>query len=114
LSFEDPSFGTDCDSEDTVKQDATQSASDDVTEAAINALLLEMANFDLEFADVVRSWVVGDIFHLHHQIPIPTHHGLKRPFHQALSAALFIPDPEDKATVEAVLKKQGSSWSLKL
>ena len=64
-----------------VEQDATQSASDDITEAAINTLLLKMADLDLEFADVVHSWVVGDIFHLHHQIPISTHHGLKRPFH---------------------------------
>ena len=113
-SFEDPSFGANCDGEETVEQDATQSASDDVTEAAINTLLLEMADLDLEFADVVRSRVVGDIFHLHHQIPISTHHGLKRPFHLALSAALFIPDPEDKAAIEAVLTKQGSSWSSKL
>ena len=60
-----------------VEQDATQSASDDITEAAINTLLLEMADLDLEFADVVRSWVVGDIFHLYHQIPISTYHGLK-------------------------------------
>lgn len=118
LSLEDPDFGTYC-SSDTgdkgpIEQNVEKSTSDNVAAAAIDRLLDQVADFDPSFGDAVRSRVCGDIFHLHHQIPISVHHGLRRPFERALSAAIFIPNPEDKAAMEAVLKKQGTSWSSKL
>ena len=54
--------------------------------------------------NVIRSSVLGDIWHLMNQFKISVHHGLRRPFSRALRDALFIPDPEDVANVERVLK----------
>ena len=53
---------------------------------------------------VIRSRVLGDIWHLMNQFKISVHHGLRRPFSRALRDALFILDPEDVANVEKVLK----------
>jgi hypothetical protein len=118
LSLEDPDFGTYCSSdtgdEGPKEQNVEKSTSDNVSTAAIDWLLDQVIDFDPSFGDAVCSQVCGDIFHLHHQIPISIHHGLWRPFERALSAAIFIPNPEDKAAMEAVSKKQGTSWSLKL
>jgi len=41
------------------------------------------------------------------------HHGLQTPFERALSAAIFIPHPDDKAAVDAVLQKKGNSYDAK-
>ncbi|TFY77343.1 hypothetical protein EWM64_g6670 [Hericium alpestre] len=55
--------------------------------------------------EVIRLHVLGDIWHLMDQFKIAVHHGLRRPFARALRDAIFIPDPEDKAAIEDVLKK---------
>ncbi|KAG6826090.1 hypothetical protein H0H92_001158 [Tricholoma furcatifolium] len=58
----------------------------------------------------VHSHVWLDVWHLMNQLKISLHHGLRRPFFCALRDALFIPDADDKAAVEAVLKKQNDTW----
>lgn len=60
---------------------------------------------------VIRSRVLGDIWHLMHQFKIPVHHGLRRPFARALRDAIFIPDPEDKSAVEKVLASKNVTWN---
>ncbi|KAM5545887.1 hypothetical protein V8D89_000013 [Ganoderma adspersum] len=64
--------------------------------------------------NVTRSRVLGNIFHLHNQFPISKDHSLRRPFFQALSAALFVSDASDKAALETVLHRSGLSYSSKL
>lgn len=59
---------------------------------------------------VIRSRVLGDIWHLMNQFKISVHHGLRRPFSRALRDALFIPDPEDVANVERVLKMKDMTF----
>jgi hypothetical protein len=71
--------------------------------AVIGNILSEFAGPDLADGGEVRSRVCGDIFHLYHQFPIAMHHELRTPFERALSAAIFIPHPDDKAAVDAVL-----------
>lgn len=62
----------------------------------------------------VRARILGDIFHLMHQFKITVHHGLRRPFARALRDAIFLPDPEDKVAVEAVLVKKNISFEQKV
>jgi hypothetical protein len=59
---------------------------------------------------VIRSRVLGDIWHLMNQFKISVHHGLRRPFSRALRDALFILDPEDVANVEGVLKMKDMTF----
>lgn len=61
-------------------------------------------------SDVLRSRVLGDIWHLMDQFPIPTAHALHAPFARALSDAFFLFDTEDRANVTTVLKQKGRSW----
>jgi hypothetical protein len=49
-----------------------------------------------------------------HQFKITVHHGLRRPFAHALRDAIFLPDPEDKVAVEAVLAKKNISFEQKV
>ncbi|KAF8328650.1 hypothetical protein F5887DRAFT_897466 [Amanita rubescens] len=58
----------------------------------------------------IRSRVLGDIWHLMNQFKIPLSHGLRRPFARALRDALFVPDPVDKAAIEAVLQERNVTW----
>ena len=53
---------------------------------------------------IIRSRVLGDIYHLMALFKISVHHGLRRPFARALRDAIFIPDEEDKAMVSRVLQ----------
>ncbi|TCD61520.1 hypothetical protein EIP91_008291 [Steccherinum ochraceum] len=59
---------------------------------------------------VTRSRVLGDIWHLMNQFPISMRHGLRRPFARAFRDAMFLPDPEDKAAVEAILNAHNVTW----
>ncbi|KAF8633831.1 hypothetical protein AX17_004351 [Amanita inopinata Kibby_2008] len=61
-------------------------------------------------SDVLRSRVLGDIWHLMDQFPISQHHALRAPFARALRDAIFLFDPEDKAIMEDFLQKQNISW----
>ncbi|KAM6501786.1 hypothetical protein JOM56_001763 [Amanita muscaria] len=61
-------------------------------------------------SSVLRSRVLGDIWHLMDQFPISTSHALRAPFARALRDAIFLFDPEDKAAVEEFLQAQNSSW----
>jgi len=64
--------------------------------------------------DVIRSRVLGDIWHLMHQFPISQGHGLRRPFARALRNAFFQYDPEDKANMESFLESRGLTWDYML
>lgn len=59
---------------------------------------------------ILRSRVLGDVWHLMDQFPISLHHGLRRPFARALRDAIFLYDTEDKAAVEDFLSHKGVSW----
>ncbi|GBE79021.1 hypothetical protein SCP_0202180 [Sparassis crispa] len=61
-------------------------------------------------AQTIRSWVLGDIWHLMDQFKIPLHHGMRRPFARALHDALLLPDPNDKSAIEEVLSSRGITW----
>jgi len=63
---------------------------------------------------LTRSRFKGDIWHLFHQFSIPLSHGLRRPFAQALSAAIFLTDLDDKWAVKEVLKHKGITYKSKL
>jgi hypothetical protein len=85
--------------------------------AAHNAmcqLLLDIRDYNPESAQVVRTRVLGDIWHVFHQFPISLHHGLRRPFARALSRAFFIPNQEDKRAVDEVLRQQNTTYEAKL
>jgi hypothetical protein len=58
--------------------------------------------------------IKGDIWHLFHQFPISLHHGLRRPFARALSAAIFLTDVNDKRAVTEILARQNVSYDAKL
>ncbi|PPR00790.1 hypothetical protein CVT24_000755 [Panaeolus cyanescens] len=47
----------------------------------------------------IRSRIIKDAFHLMNMFNIPSHHGLRREFSQALRDALFIPDPKDAGRI---------------
>ena len=70
--------------------------------------LLEIA--ESMSSDVLRSCVLGDIWHLMNQFPISVSHSLHAPFACALWDAFFLFDPEDKATVKEFLKSQNHDW----
>ena len=93
---------------DVVDQCASTSESDPVAHEAICSLLHAITRFDPESMTVLRSRILGDIWHLFHQFPIPLHHGLRRPFSRALSSAIFFTDPGDRHAVEEVLQKMGN------
>ena len=77
-------------------------------------LLLDIRDYNPESAQVVRTRVLGDIWHVFHQFPISLHHGLRRPFARALSRAFFIPNQEDKHAVDEVLRQQNTTYEAKL
>lgn len=96
------------------EQDETKAECDTAMEQFLCELALLYEEIDLKSLVWILSWLQGDPFHLSHQLNIPVHHGLRCPFLRALSAAMFIMDPIDKAAVEVVLQKQGTSLDAKL
>ncbi|KAG6835342.1 hypothetical protein H0H93_002451 [Arthromyces matolae] len=94
---------------DAEKEDLTANATSDVQNVSRAQAML--SNSTVIYGDTeIRSRVWIDIWHLMHQFKIPTHHGLRRPFSRALRDAIFLPDPEDKMAVEALLSKHNVSW----
>ena len=109
LSIEDGSTHV-----DIPEQSAEEAVRDPDCHTELTALLAGFENQDSSMYPQVRSRVLGDIFHLHDQFPISKVHGLRKPFSRALSAALFIPNAEDRAAVEAVLLRANISYASKL
>ena len=75
-----------------------------------HALNVRLNSVSSSNAGVLRSRVLGDIFHLMHQFPISMRHGLRRPFARALRDAFFIPDAEDKEAIETFLASRHVTW----
>ncbi|KAJ8582357.1 hypothetical protein M405DRAFT_876164 [Rhizopogon salebrosus TDB-379] len=90
------------------------SSRDPSAEVALARVMEPYMNFTPTTNTTVRSRVLYDNFHCYNQFPIARHHGLRRPFSRALSAAFFIPVTEDKAAVEAVLKDFGTTYNAQL
>ncbi|KAF7324049.1 3'-5' exonuclease domain-containing protein [Mycena kentingensis (nom. inval.)] len=67
-----------------------------------------------DFAKLVRSRVLKDIFHVFHMIYISRTHGLRLAFCRAFRDACLIPHPADKARIEAYLKTKGLTWDIML
>jgi hypothetical protein len=82
--------------------------------ACLQDLIQQVENFDASVFNTIHSRVCGDIFHLHHEFLIPVSHGLRRPFTWALSGAIFLPNADDKAAIDAVLKKNGEVYEKKI
>jgi len=93
---------------DVIDQCTSTSESNPVAHEAICSLLHAITRFDPESMTVLRSRILGDVWHLFHQFPIPLHHGLRHPFSRALSSAIFFTDPGDRRAVEEVLQKMGN------
>ena len=113
-SHDDCEFECDDDCDSKPEQDVTVAKRDAATEWSLCELALSYEEIDLKSLMWILSRLQGDPFHLSHQLNIPVHHGLRRPFLRALSAAMFIMDTSDKAAVEAVLEKQGTTLEMKL
>ncbi|OBZ77815.1 hypothetical protein A0H81_02815 [Grifola frondosa] len=75
--------------------------------SAAKAAAIEVHACSSSSFNVICSQVLGDIWHLMDQFKISVHHGMRRPFTRALRDAILLPDENDKAAVEAVLKTQG-------
>jgi hypothetical protein len=71
--------------------------------AAHHAQALEKLSRLPQPTTLIRSRVLGDIYHLMAMFKISIHHGIRRPFSRALRDALFLVDPDDKAAVAHVL-----------
>ncbi|KAF7292549.1 3'-5' exonuclease domain-containing protein [Mycena kentingensis (nom. inval.)] len=67
-----------------------------------------------DFAKLVRSRVLKDIFHVFHMIYISRTHGLRLAFCRTFRDACLIPHPADKARIEAYLKTKGLTWEIML
>jgi hypothetical protein len=96
------------------EQQISDSPIDMAAHNALCQLLLDIRDFNPESAQVVRTRVLGDIWHVFHQFPISLHHGLHRPFARALSRAFFIPNDGDKRAVDEVLHQQNTTYEAKL
>ena len=98
--------------DDTLDRNEQQPASSfrDPAAHAKAVQLLEKATSAANSQNVLRSRVLGDIWHLMNQFPIAQAHGLRRPFARALRAAFFKYDPEDLATLEAFFESKGVSF----
>ncbi|KAJ3816684.1 hypothetical protein F5880DRAFT_1494027, partial [Lentinula raphanica] len=66
------------------------------------------------FANVIRSRVLKDPFHVFNMIYISRTHALRIPFAQTLRDAIFIPHPEDKRRVTDWLHSKGLTWDFML
>lgn len=78
--------------------------------ARADSLRKQLVNHMLKGEGTMRSRVLGDIWHLMDQFYISVNHGLCRAFARALRNAFFIPDAEDKATLEAFLHSKDITW----
>ena len=95
-------------------QNITDSLIDPVASSAMSQLLLDFRDYNPECADLVRTRVIGDIWHVFHQFPISLQHGLRRPFSKALSRAFFIPNLDDRRAVDHVLRQKNTTYEAKL
>jgi hypothetical protein len=95
-------------------QNITNSLIDPVASSMMSQLLLDFRDYNPECADLVRTRVIGDIWHVFHQFPISLQHGLRRPFSKALSRAFFIPNLEDRRAVDDVLHQKNTTYEAKL
>ncbi len=95
-----------------IEQSISNAQSDPVALAYAQVLIqrLEVSTDNYQ-EPLVRSRVLGDIWHLMDQFKIPIHHGFRRPFTRALRDAILLPDPGDRSAVEAVLQKRNISWT---
>ncbi|KAJ3764783.1 hypothetical protein FB446DRAFT_656131, partial [Lentinula raphanica] len=66
------------------------------------------------FANIIRSRVLKDPFHVFNMIYISRTHALRIPFAQALRDAIFIPHPEDKRRTSDWLRSKGLTWDFML
>ncbi|KAF9231724.1 hypothetical protein BU15DRAFT_82048 [Melanogaster broomeanus] len=99
--------------ENVAEQSPTIAEQDPEADKAICSFILATMRLDLKALKLVRSCIIGDIWHLFHQFPISLHHGLRRPFVRALSAAIYLTDPRDKLAVKSVLERKGVSYICK-
>lgn len=83
---------------------------DTLSAARAEAIHSQLVAQPLDGSSIIRSRVLGDIWHLMDQFYIAVHHGLRRPFARALRDAFFIPDAEDKAILEAFLLSKDVTW----
>ncbi|TFY76543.1 hypothetical protein EWM64_g7467, partial [Hericium alpestre] len=97
---------------DPAVEQAPEASSSDAASAQRAEQLHSMVNppNSSDTPSIIRSRVLGDIWHLMDQFKISVNHGLRRPFAHALRDAIFIPDPEDKAAIEDVLQRRGTSF----
>lgn len=102
------------DSETVPEQTIASSSIDETALQAISQLLVDIVNFSPQCFDLIRTHIKGDIWHLFHQFPISLHHGLRRPFARALSAAIFLTDINDKQAVTDVLARRNITYHAKL
>jgi hypothetical protein len=102
------------DDSELMTQNITNSPIDPVASSAMSQLLLDFRDYNPECADLVRTRVIGDIWHVFHQFPISLQHGLRRPFSKALSRAFFIPNLDDRRAVDHVLHQKNTTYEAKL
>jgi hypothetical protein len=102
------------DPDDPITQNIADSLIDPAASSAMSQLLLDFRDYNPECADIVRTRVIGDIWHVFHQFPISLQHGLRRPFSKALSRAFFIPNLDDRRAVDHVLRQKNTTYEAKL
>jgi hypothetical protein len=95
-------------------QNIASSLIDPAASSAMSQLLLDFRDYNPICAELVRTRVIGDIWHVFHQFPISLEHGLRRPFSKALSRAFFIPNLDDRRAVDDVLRQKNTTYEAKL
>ncbi|KAJ7205539.1 hypothetical protein GGX14DRAFT_568874 [Mycena pura] len=65
----------------------------------------------VDWARIIRSRVLKDIFHVFHMIYISRTHGLRLAFIHAFRDACLIPHPTDKARIEVYLATRNLTWA---
>ncbi|KAK2467285.1 hypothetical protein APHAL10511_000834 [Amanita phalloides] len=100
------------------EQCIADSSRDPVAEAALSQILSPYSTLSIPLASAsdtaIHSRVLFDNWHCYNQFLIHVHHGLRRPFARALSAAFFLPIAEDKVAVEAVLKQFRTTFNAQM
>ena len=107
-------FEDDVVTDEPVTQNITSSLIDPAASSAMSQLLLDFRDYNPECADLVRTRVISDIWHVFHQFPISLQHGLHRPFSKALSRAFFIPNLDNRRAVNHVLRQKNTTYEAKL
>ncbi|SJL13797.1 uncharacterized protein ARMOST_17245 [Armillaria ostoyae] len=108
-----PSF-TDVDNGIDFDPDIEQSVEEAVHHSEDHSALLEEVLLFIAGDPVVRSRVLGDIWHLMDMFDISVHHGLRRAFARALRDALYIHNLDDKLEVTSQLAKDGITYEQKI